>query len=180
MKNWKEFIIDKIKLVLLALAIAFVVDKFIFGFAIVDGQSMFPTLNTSDRILVLKLPIISKDPNIGDIVIFNPPYHAEEKELFIKRVVAKAGDFYKIIDGKLYVNNERLAEGYIYQESIWDRGYAFMEGIVPEGMIFVMGDNRNDSNDSRSFGFIDEKQIKGKALIRVWPMKEITVFLNPY
>ena len=180
MKNWKEFIIDKIKLVLLALAIAFVVDKLFFGFAIVDGQSMYPTLNTSDRILVLKLPIISKDPNIGDIVIFNPPYQVEEKELFIKRVVAKAGDSFKVIEGKLYVNDERLSEVYIYQESFTDRGYSLLEGIVPEGMIFVMGDNRNDSNDSRSFGFVDEKQIKGKALIRVWPMKEITVFLNPY
>lgn len=179
MKKLKDFIVDKLKLFLVALTIALMVDKFLFGFAIVDGQSMYPTLNTSDRILVLKMPILTKDPDIGDIVIFNPPNQVEEEELFIKRVVAKAGDSFKFIEGELFVNDEEISEIYISHEAITDRGYTFLEGVVPDGMIYVLGDNRNDSNDSRSFGFVDEGQIKGKALIRIWPIKEITVFLNP-
>ncbi len=179
MKKIKEFLIDKVKLLVVALVIALLIDKFLFGFAVVEGQSMYPTLNTRDRILVLKLSLISKHPDVGDIVIFNPP-HLLEEELFIKRVVAKSGDSFKLADGLLYINDERQEEAYVAKEAFMDKGYSVLEGTVPEGMIFVMGDNRNDSNDSRSFGFVEMDHIKGRALVRIWPLKEIQVFLNPY
>ncbi len=179
MKKFKEFLIDKIKLLVVALVIALLIDKFFFSFAVVEGQSMYPTLNTKDRILVVKLPVISRHPEVGDIVIFNPP-HLLEEELFIKRVVARSGDTFKIADGIIYINDERLEEAYVAKEAFMDKGYSILEGTVPEGMIFVMGDNRNDSNDSRSFGFVEIDHIKGKALVRIWPLKEVQVFLNPY
>lgn len=180
MKNFKEFVLDKLKLILIALVISLVVDKLLFGFAIVDGQSMYPTLSSSDRILILKIPYIAKNPSIGDIIIFNPPKEEEGRELFIKRVIAKAGDTFKIMEGHLYVNDTLVSEAYINKGAFTDRGYRLIEGTVPEDTVFVLGDNRNDSNDSRSFGFVDAKHIKGKALLRIWPIKEITVFVNPY
>lgn len=180
MKNFKEIILDKIRLLIIALFISLIVDKLLFGFAIVDGHSMYPTLSTSDRLLILKIPPMAKNPAIGDIVIFNSPGKGDNGELFIKRVVAKEGDTFKIAEGQLYLNDRLITEAYINSEVFTDRGYSLIEATVPEDMVFVLGDNRNDSNDSRSFGFVDEKHIKGRALVRIWPLREITVFVNPY
>ena len=94
------------------------------------------------------------------------------KESFIKRVIGVAGDHVKIEDGKVYLNDELLEEPYLQPdvETRADHGEVFMDVIVPEGTVFLMGDNRSRSTDSRSFGCIPLEKIESTVAIRIWPL----------
>lgn len=179
MKKKVEIILDWLKAIFIAVVIAVIIDNLLFSFAIVNGQSMFPTLETEDRLLVARLPYIYSDLNKGDLVIFNPPNGLNENEMFIKRVIAKENDCFFIQDGDLYINGEKQIENYISAEKYLPRNYKYIEGTVPPNMVFVMGDNRNDSNDSRTFGFVSKDRVRGKVLFKVWPMNEMRAFISP-
>ncbi|MCZ6689432.1 MAG: signal peptidase I [Planctomycetota bacterium] len=139
----------------------------------IKGASMEPTLKHSDRLFVEKLTHHFRQYRFGDIVVF--PHPVESKKL-IKRVVATAGQQVEIRQGVVYVDGEFVEEIFIDENNRDQRDYS--EDIVPEGMLFVLGDNRKSSNDSRSriLGFIDEEAVVGRAFFRFWPLGRFRVF----
>ncbi|AKL94448.1 signal peptidase I [Clostridium aceticum] len=181
MKSINSRYYNLLKKIIITLGLFLVMDTFILGIANVEGDSMHPTLNTSDRVIFLKLPYFRRNIKRGDIVIFSPPESlGREDEFFVKRVVAVEQDMYIIQNGVLGINDTEVFEDYICPEDYIDKDYCYIEGIVPEDKLFVLGDNRNNSNDSRRFCCIGKRLVKGRAILRIWPLNEITTFSNPY
>ncbi len=145
-----------------------------FGFQVarVEGQSMAPTLADQDRLIVDKLIYRWRPPSRGDIVMLYYPQNPDKS--FVKRVIAEEGDRVQIIDGRVYVNDVPLNDEYVPADfrSHDDWG----PQIIPEGYYFVMGDHRNNSSDSRHWGFVPKKYIIGKVQLRWWPLPNARVF----
>lgn len=132
---------------------------------------MYPTLQDKNIVLINRIEAKTKLPTYGDIIVFNS--NLEVENILIKRVVAVEGDKVVIKDGKVYVNDQQLDEPYIFQEyPITDGSVAL---IVPKNKVFVMGDNRGNSLDSRSdiIGTIDKSEIIGKVFTRIFPFSKI-------
>lgn len=170
-KNKINIFTDCIKIIFITLAITILIEKYIIGITLVKGGSMLDTIKDNDRLLINKLSYIYKKPSRGDIIVFKPPLKNRKDELFIKRVIAVEGDEFKIVGNHVYINNELLIEEYISDEKYIERDYNVLQGVVPKGYVFVLGDNRNNSNDSRTFGFVPIKNIEGKAVTKIWPIK---------
>ena len=164
---------NEIKDWVISIAIAVVIALFIRHFVVelylVDGPSMRPTLQNQERLVVNKFIYNLHDPERGDILVFQ--YPKDPSRDFIKRVIAVPGDTIEIRDGHVYVNGELKNEPYILSTTRGDYPLA----TVPEGHIFVMGDNRNNSEDSRfaDVGMVPFDLIKGKAVLIFWPMDKI-------
>lgn len=165
---YKE-IIDFIKSLVIATVAAMLIITFVFQTVSVDKTSMYPTLKPNDRLILEKVTYYFSKPSRGDIIVFKYPKDTREK--FIKRVIGVPGDKIKIEDGTLYINDEKQDEKYIKEPMTGN----FPETVVPEGTIFAMGDNRNNSMDSRdsSVGFISYKLVIGKAIFRLYPFSGI-------
>ncbi|AZR72352.1 signal peptidase I [Anoxybacter fermentans] len=144
------------------LLITFVVQAFY-----IPSGSMRPTLEVRDRILVNKFIYRFKDPERFDIIVFKYPVDPSRK--FIKRVIGVGGDKIQIIKGQVYVNDRPLKEDYILTKGYSNYGPV----IVPEGNYFVLGDNRNNSEDSRIWGFVPRENIIGQAFLIFWPLNRI-------
>jgi signal peptidase I len=139
----------------------------------VRQQSMEQTLEPGEYVLVDKLTPHWVDYDRGDIVVFKPPDSAggPDETPFIKRVIGKAGDVVEIRDdGFVYVNDRRLDEPYLYGAPPTDPAPGTNTWVVSPGSVFVMGDHRGASSDSRSFGPIDRGTIIGRAILRYWPL----------
>jgi signal peptidase I len=145
-----------------------------FGFQIarVEGQSMAPTLEDQDRLVVNKLAYRIGEPRRGDIVMLYYPLNPDKS--FVKRVIAEEGDTVRIVDGRVYVNDIPLKDDYVPNEFRSHEDYG--PQVIPEGYYFVMGDHRNNSSDSRHWGFVPKKYIIGKVQIRWWPVPTARVF----
>ena len=145
-----------------------------FGFQVarVDGQSMAPTLEDHDRLIVNKLVYEIGAPRPGDIVMLY--YPVDPKKMFVKRVIASEGDTVRIVDGHVYVNDVPLHDDYVPEEfrSHDDSGPT----VVQQGYYFVMGDHRNNSSDSRHWGQVPKKYIVGKVKLRWWPIQDARIF----
>ncbi len=145
-----------------------------FGFQVarVEGMSMAPTLQDQDRLIVNKLAYRLGDPKVGDIVMLYYPLKPEKS--FVKRIIAEEGDQLRIVDGRVFRNDVPLDDSFVMQEyrSHDDWG----PQVIPEGYYFVMGDHRNNSSDSRHWGFVPKKYIIGKVQLRWWPMGHAKVF----
>jgi signal peptidase I len=145
-----------------------------FGFQVarVDGLSMAPTLEDHDRLIVNKLVYELGEPRPGDIVMLYYPLNPEK--MFVKRVIAKEGDTVRIVDGRVYVNDQPLHDDYVPPEfrSHDDWG----PEVVRQGYYFVMGDHRNNSSDSRHWGPVPKKYIVGKVKLRWWPIQDARIF----
>jgi signal peptidase I len=127
---------------------------------------MLPTIKIGDRMFMSK--IFSADKlKYGDIVVFYPPFNKNHSSLFIKRVVGVEGDKIEVKDGYLYINDKKKIEPFIKEKP----NYKFGPIIVPEGKLFVMGDNRNHSFDSHEWGnlYLDKKDVIGVAGFRYFP-----------
>jgi signal peptidase I len=157
-----------ILLVSFALVFGFVRPFVMEAFWIPSG-SMIPTLEIGDRVLVNKFIYRFTDPRRGDIIVFESVDNSNED--LIKRVVGLPGDKIAVRGGKLFVNGEPQKEPYTNQK-FPDRSF-FAKTTVPKNHVFVMGDNRGNSADSRVFGPLPEKNIEGEAFLRFWPPDRI-------
>lgn len=160
-----------------ALLVALVVRSTLAQAFWIPSPSMEPTLHEGDRVLVNKLSYRLHDVHRGDIVVFERPPAAvsvnpdEDIPDLIKRVIGLPGDTIEArADGAVYINDRRLDEPYLPDDT---RTANLPEQEVPEGHVFVMGDNRTNSSDSREFGAIDEDLIVGRAFLRIWPLTDI-------
>jgi signal peptidase I len=138
----------------------------------VDGSSMVPTLNNGQFVMVNRLAYTLGDPSHGDVVVFHYPRDPQQE--YIKRIIGLPGDFVTINNGHVYVNGQQLIEPYIAaaprSQGEWN---------VPENQIFVLGDNRNNSQDSRSFGPVSMENVIGKALFIYWPPTDWGSVVSP-
>ena len=155
--------------ILAAVVIAMIIRIFIVELYVVDGPSMRPTLQHDEKLVVNKFIYYVRNPEKGEVVIFR--YPRDPSRDFIKRVIATAGDTIEIKDGRVYVNDQLLIEDYISEKTYSE----YPKVTIPDGTIFVMGDNRNNSEDSRfsDVGFVPLDLVKGKAMFIVWPIDEM-------
>jgi signal peptidase I len=145
-----------------------------FGFQVarVEGQSMAPTLADQDRLIVNKLAYRIGTPQVGDIVMLYYPLNPDKS--FVKRVIAEEGDQIRIVDGRVSRNDVPINDDYVPTEFRSHDDYG--PQVVPQGYYFVMGDHRNNSSDSRHWGFVPKKYIIGKVQLRWWPLPHALVF----
>jgi signal peptidase I len=135
---------------------------------------MYPTLKHHERLIVDKLSYFITDPKKGEIVVFR--YPRDESRDFIKRVIAVGGDTIEMRNGKVFVNGAEIEEGYIYKNDPKGPNMSnYRKSVVPQGHIFVLGDNRNNSEDSRYRGvdFVPHRLVKGRAIVAFWPIDSI-------
>lgn len=166
--------------VAIALVLAFGVKAGIAESRFIPSESMVPTLLPGDRIVVEKLSYDFHPPQAGDIVVFHPPSQLQAagydaNQAFIKRVIATAGDNISVHDGQVWLNQIPLDESYIQAPP----NYVMPEVEVPSDQIFVMGDNRNNSNDSHIWGFLPVQNVIGKANFRFWPLESAGQLESP-
>ncbi len=136
----------------------------------IPSGSMEPTLQLNDRLLGNKFIYFFEEPKYGDIVVFvSPPQADPHRKDFIKRVVGLPGDRLSVWGGKLYRNGEAVEEDYIAQPMFYRFPTHGDEYVVPAGHLFVMGDNRNSSNDSHKWGPLPRQNVLGKAFCIFWP-----------
>ncbi len=156
---------DILEIVLIALVLSLIIRSFVAERFIVEGHSMQPTLHDKEMVLVLKVAYKVSPVRRGDVVVFKYPFDTSKD--YIKRVVALGGDTVQMRLGRVYVNGQLQEESFVRSPGFFD-----MESRqIPEGAVFVMGDNRTDSEDSRSFGPVSTELIKGKVVVRIWPVK---------
>jgi signal peptidase I len=147
----------------------------------VDGVSMTPTLHNNEFVLVDKLTYDFVSPQRGDIVVFK--YPVQPWKDYIKRIIAVPGDRVTIHDGGVYVNGRRLVESYI--RNPYPRNYSLPtipfrgSDVVPPGNYFVLGDNRDNSADSRFWGLLPRRDIIGRALLAYWPLQRFGLLTDP-
>jgi signal peptidase I len=155
-------------LIVAALVIAFVIKTFLFQAFYIPSESMVPTLKVGDRVLVNKLSYDLHDVHRGDIVVFKAPPAAQAGNIkdLVKRVIGLPGDTLEARDGNIYVNGRRLEEPYLPKGTETTN---LPVTKVPAGYMFVMGDNRTASKDSRVFGPVKESAIIGRVFVRIWP-----------
>jgi signal peptidase I len=168
----KEELIAWVKTLASAAVYAVLIVTFGFQVARVEGQSMAPTLEDQDRLIVNKLVYRIGEPRRGDIVMLYYPLNPEKS--FVKRVIAEEGDTVRIVDGRVYVNDIPLNDDYVPSEyrSHDDWG----PQVIPDGYYFVMGDHRNNSSDSRHWGMVPKNYIIGKVQLRWWPVPAARLF----
>jgi signal peptidase I len=155
---------------IVALVVTMVLRAFVLAAFFIPSESMLPTLEVHDRVLVNKLSYKVHDVNRGDIVVFKRPPGEPDQTIkdLIKRVVGVPGDEVSFVDGKVFVNGQELIEPYLAQQnSTFQRSPETI--VVPEGQVLVLGDNRQNSFDGRMFGTFSQDLIVGRAFIRVWP-----------
>jgi signal peptidase I len=169
---WRDEFVAWVKTLASAAVYATLIVTFGFQVARVEGQSMAPTLADQDRLIVNKLAYRLGNPQRGDIVMLYYPINPDKS--FVKRVIAEESDTVRIVDGRVYVNDVPLRDDYVPPEyrSHDDWG----PQVIPEGYYFVMGDHRNNSSDSRHWGFVPKKYIIGKVQLRWWPVPNGRVF----
>ncbi|MBD2138174.1 signal peptidase I [Anabaena sp. FACHB-1237] len=170
--GWQENIV----LITIALSLALLIRTFIAEPRLIPSESMYPTLHTGDRLVIEKISYNFHHPKTGDIVVFKSPPELQRRgypanQAFIKRIIGKPGETIKISQGKVYINDQPLTEEYIAEPP--NRPFPTIK--IPPDSFFVMGDNRNDSNDSRYWGFVPSKNVIGRATFRFWPLDRLGI-----
>ena len=175
---WKDEVVAWFKTLASAAVYATLIVTFGFQVARVEGQSMAPTLADQDRLIVNKLAYRMGEPRRGDIVMLYYPLNPDKS--FVKRVIAEEGDQVRIVDGRVYVRCAGCADFTLLPDDYVPPEYRshddFGPSVIPEGYYFVMGDHRNNSSDSRHWGWVPKKYIIGKVQLRWWPIPEARIF----
>jgi signal peptidase I len=162
--NWKRFALDILETLILAVVLYFGINA-VSARVRVDGFSMRPTLQDGEYILVNKLAYKTGEPQRGDIIVFVFPVNPQED--LIKRVIGLPGETVSVHNGVVSVNGVPLTEPYIASPPAYDGDW-----VVPEGQLFVLGDNLNDSRDSHQWRFLPLENVIGKAVVIYWPPEE--------
>ncbi|MBM7571480.1 signal peptidase I [Aquibacillus albus] len=169
-----------IRVVTIAVLLAVFFRSYLFASYVVDGKSMEPTLYDGNLLMVNKVIYGIKDISRFDVIVF----HANEEEDYVKRVIGQPGDHIEYKDDQLYLNGDAIEERYLdpYRTNdgeLLTNDFTLEEVTgemqVPEGKIFVMGDNRRESLDSRAFGFVNIETVVGKVDVRYWPFSELAI-----
>ena len=169
--NWKRFFLDVVETLVLAV-ILFVGINAVSARVRVDGFSMRPTLEDGEFLLVSKLSYKFGEFNRGDIIVFHFPLNPKEE--LVKRIIGLPGDKIMVQDGQVFLNGQLQSEDYIAQLPLYNG-----EWTVAEGFLFVLGDNRNNSNDSKDWGLLPAKNVVGKAVLIYWPPPLWDVIQHP-
>ena len=172
--SWKREIISTTLYLFCVVALTFLFIQFVGQRTHVNGDSMNVTLQDGDNLIVDKLSYRFKDPERFDIIVF--PYQYQEKTYYIKRIIGMPGETLQVIDGMVYIDGEMLDES--YGKEVMDYAGIASEPVeLGQDEYFVLGDNRNNSSDSRdpSVGNVKEDQIIGKAFLRIWPLNKFGV-----
>lgn len=172
--QWWRQVRENLFILVIALGLALLIRSFIAEPRYIPSDSMLPTLQLGDRLIVEKISYHFRPPATGDIIVFEPPKQLQslgyaKDQAFIKRVIGSSGQKVEIAKGKVYLNNQPLSEDYIAEPPEYHWG----PQTVPENRLFVMGDNRNNSNDSHVWGFLPQENIVGRAWFRFWPPDRI-------
>lgn len=162
--NWLREVLETL---IPAVLLAVVINLFLAQATRVFGQSMEPNLHTDQRIVVEKLSYRFHLPQRGDVVVLRLP--SNTTELLIKRVIALPGDTMEIHEGQVWVNGQAVDEPYLTQPTMG----MMAPQVIPDGHVFVLGDNRGFSNDSRAFGPVPLEHIVGHAWLSYWPPDQI-------
>ncbi|WP_085523996.1 signal peptidase I [Tuberibacillus sp. Marseille-P3662] len=163
-----------IKPVIIAIILAALIRQFLFTHIMVDGRSMMPTLHDNDHLIVNRLETTFGDLERFDIVVF----HATEESDYIKRVIGLPGETIQYKNGQLIVDGKKIEEPFLQKYKQKTNGpltYDF-KTKVPEGKVFVLGDNRRNSTDSRIIGSVDLDKIVGEANLLFWPVPHFEFF----
>jgi signal peptidase I len=160
--SWRRALVDIIETIILSVAL-FLGINMISARIRVESISMQPTLHAGNFVLVNKIAYKLGYPERGDVIVFRYPPDPEQVP-YIKRIIGLPGDRVRIFDGKVSVNDQILVEPYIAATT-----HQGGEWTVPENALFVMGDNRNNSSDSRSWGMVPMENVIGKAEVVYWP-----------
>jgi signal peptidase I len=164
----REFLREMLETILLALVLFLIINTLTARIR-VEGSSMVPSLNHNNYVIVNRLAYRLGEVERGDVVVFKFPHNKEED--YIKRVIALPGETIEISNGFVYINGQPIEEPYI--KAPLARDYPAV--TVPPEMVYVMGDNRNDSSDSRRWGALSEGDIIGKAVFVYWPFPDFGV-----
>jgi signal peptidase I len=155
--------LDLLQTAVLAFLLAFLIRTFVVESYQVSGFSMYPTLKNSERVLVNKLAYVFGQPETGQIIVFQSPVIPSED--WIKRVIGVPGDTLYVKHGTVYIDGRRLKEPYVKN----NLSYNYAPIKIPPGYLFVLGDNRPYSYDSRYFGLLKESRVVGEAFMVWWP-----------
>jgi signal peptidase I len=187
-------LLELVVIVAVALGLALAIQAFVIKPFRIPSESMLPTLDINQRVLVDRVTIRFSDPHRGDILVFKPPRGADVSECgvrkpddeacprptadrsktnFIKRVVAVGGDRLKVIRGRVYIDGKRQREPFIRADSACGICNLPKEITIPPGHFFMMGDNRGESADSREWGPIPKRWVIGHAFFTYWPPKQV-------
>lgn len=168
----KKEVMEWVKVFALAIVFALIITQFIKP-TLVRGASMYSTLEEGDYLIINRMSYKFKEPDHGDIIVFESDLKQDDGSIkdLVKRVIGVGGDHVVIENSKVYVNDKELNEPYIHNEIT----KGDIDIVVPEGKVFVLGDNREISLDSRyeQVGFIDDSDILGKVVIRLYPFNKI-------
>ncbi|WP_338432777.1 signal peptidase I [Clostridium tyrobutyricum] len=173
-KKLKKSITSYIVYIIVVIVIAVILQRFVFARATVTGPSMQPTFSNNDIIFLEKISTEIGHINRGEIVIFNS--QDENNDNYIKRVIGVAGNKIEIKNSKVYLNGKELQEKYLPIGTKTEPNSSITTYTVPKGYIFVLGDNRENSTDSRILGNISLKQVKGHVVLGLYPFKNIKIF----
>lgn len=169
-----DFFLDILEVFVTSFAIFLFVYLLVLQPHKINGNSMEPNFHDGQYLLTDKLTYRFREPQRGDVVVFEPPVNKEEE--YIKRIIGLPGEAISVKDGHFYINGVSLSEDYIPAD-IYTKGKSFLpnnsEKIIPQGSYFVSGDNREYSSDSRYWGFITKDKITGKAWLIYWPPKDV-------
>lgn len=179
----KRELLSWVKTILVAVVIVFLIRTFLFTNYIVEGESMLPTMSNGDRLIVSKIGYKLSEPERFDLIVFHAGWQLD----YIKRVIGLPGDHIEYRDDVLYVNGEKVEEPFLQPYlHMLEENQRFTENFtledmigeqyVPEDSVFVLGDNRRNSSDSRMLGVISYSDIVGEVKVKYWPLRDFEYY----
>lgn len=169
-KEIRDFIKETASIVIIAFILAMILRTFVIEGRIIPSGSMLSTIQLQDRVMVNKFIYKFKEPQRGDIIVFDPPEVLHSSQDYIKRVIGLPGETVEMKEGRVFINGHALVEPYLDEPLNYEYGPV----VVPEDALLVLGDNRNESFDSHRWNaWLTRDRIKGKAFMIYWPLDRI-------
>lgn len=168
----KDFIKETVSVIVIAFVLAMILRAFVIEGRIIPTGSMLPTVQLQDRVMLNRFIYRFKEPQRGDVVMFQPPESLNSPTPFLKRVIGLPGETVEMKNNKVYINGQALVEPYVAEPL----NYKYGPVVVPKDSLLVLGDNRNNSFDSHEWNaWLTRDRLMGKALVIYWPLNQIGV-----